>query len=1136
MNQSLRVLIVDDSDDDAILLQHTLRRGGYEVTCEVVDTPAAMRSLLENQTWDVITSDHAMPNFSAPAALALAKEIRPDIPFIIVSGEIDLNLAVSLMKGGAQDYIQKRELARLVPAVERELREVESRRERQRADAALIESELKYRSLIESASDVIFCVDEKGQYQFTNQVFAVTFGKLPDYFIGKTFWDIYPKEDADQRYEIIKRVIQTGNKESFEISVPLPNKTLYFHSTANPIRDETGKVMLVLTYGTDITERKLAEDALYEEEKLSKQMVEFSEELLRSGNEQVTYQKILDNLLFISKAKYGVLTLLNENTGKFTTAAIAGLNNHVKQVSNIPGFELVGKEWNEYLIKNEPLTDKITRHFSISELAKSVIPEVNNRPIEKLLDMGETMVIKIIVNQQMIGDFTLIMPAGAHFQNDTFVEIYSRQIELFLTRIRAEAENIKTKEYFELMFNVSPDALNINRLDNGMVVNANEGFLVMTGFARDEVIGKSTLELNLYENPADRQRIIKELNEKGYCKNEEVVLRRKDGSVFTGSISANITQLNGVAHLFSSTRDITQNKRLEATLESRLVALTQPLSLSEKIDFKDLFDLETIQHLQNDFSNATGVASLITYPDGTPITQPSNFCRLCKDIIRKTDEGKINCFSSDAEIGRYHSEGPIIQPCMSGGLWDAGAGISVGGRHIANWLVGQVRDEMQTEEKMREYARLIGADETAVVEAFREVPAMSHAQFQRVAQALFTIAKQLSNIAYQNMQQARFIVEIQQAEKALRASEALYRSILNASPDGISITDLEGRILSISPSSLTMSGYKQEEELLGRPITDFMVVEDLERAQTNIMLMHQGIFTGPGEYRAIRSDGSLYDIEVNAEFIRGADSQPTRMIFIVRNITRRKQAEEQIQRLNAELEKHVAERTAQLTAANQELEAFSYSVSHDLRAPLRSLDGFSKTLLEDHAGQLDEQGKYYLARIQKASQRMGQLINDLLNLSHITRIGLSYQQVDLSTLAQNIAAELTSQDFQRLVKFDIAANMVVKGDADLIKIALENLLNNAYKFTSQREQAHIQMGVVEQDGKKVYFVRDNGAGFNMSYANKLFIAFQRLHSEKDFPGTGIGLATVQRIINRHGGRIWAEGDVDKGATFYFTFD
>ena len=231
-------------------------------------------------------------------------------------------------------------------------------------------------------------------------------------------------------------------------------------------------------------------------------------------------------------------------------------------------------------------------------------------------------------------------------------------------------------------------------------------------------------------------------------------------------------------------RDITDRKRAEEALEKRMVALTLPLDDSGSVTFEELFNLVDIQRLQDEFAKATGVASIITHPDGTPITAPSNFCRLCS-IIRKTEKGCANCFKSDAAIGRFSSLGPAIQTCMSGGLWDAGAGISVGGRHIANWLIGQVRDATQTEKHMRRYAREIGADQDAVVEAFREVPAMSRERFGLVAQALFTLANQLSATAYQNVQQARFIADRKRAEEALRGVEKSYRELVEHAPIGI---------------------------------------------------------------------------------------------------------------------------------------------------------------------------------------------------------------------------------------------------------------------------------------------------------------------------------------------------------------
>jgi signal transduction histidine kinase len=253
-----------------------------------------------------------------------------------------------------------------------------------------------------------------------------------------------------------------------------------------------------------------------------------------------------------------------------------------------------------------------------------------------------------------------------------------------------------------------------------------------------------------------------------------------------------------------------------------------------------------------------------------------------------------------------------------------------------------------------------------------------------------------------------------------------------------------------------------------------------------------------------------------------------------KEIGERRKAEREILKLNSELERRVIERTAELEAANKELEAFAYSVSHDLRAPLRAIDGFSQAIEDDEAERLSDPGKDHFQRIRDASRRMGQLIDALLSLSRMVRGTIGRTKVDLSALARSAADDLRRTRPGREVEFIIADGVTAEGDPAMLRAAVDNLLSNAWKFTGNRDKARIEFGVTHKDGEDVYFVRDNGAGFDMAYASKLFTAFQRLHGASEFPGIGVGLATVQRIVHRHGGRIWAHGEVDGGAAFYFT--
>ena len=381
---------------------------------------------------------------------------------------------------------------------------------------------------------------------------------------------------------------------------------------------------------------------------------------------------------------------------------------------------------------------------------------------------------------------------------------------------------------------------------------------------------------------------------------------------------------------------------------------------------------------------------------------------------------------------------------------------------------------------------------------------------------------------------SRDVTERRQAEEEKTRLANDLRLLLDSTDEGLYGVDVKGLCTFVNGSAARMLGYSVAEAL-DKNMHDLIHHTCLggQRYFEDDCLIHQAFHEGRGvrvdSEVFWRKDGSSFPIEYSSYLII-EDGVIKGAVVAFTDITERKQAGERIKKLNEDLTR----RAVELTVTNKELEAFSYSVSHDLRAPLRSIDGFSLALLEDYGGSLDPEGRDYLHRVRAASQRMGELIDDMLALSRLTRSEMRREEVNLSATADRIATELRRSDPKRHAEFVIEPDLVAHGDARLLEVALENLLGNAWKFTSRQPWARIELGATKLDGARTFCVKDNGAGFDMAYAGKLFGAFQRLHGTTEFPGNGVGLATVQRIIHRHGGRIWAEGEVGRGATFYFT--
>jgi PAS domain S-box-containing protein len=343
------------------------------------------------------------------------------------------------------------------------------------------------------------------------------------------------------------------------------------------------------------------------------------------------------------------------------------------------------------------------------------------------------------------------------------------------------------------------------------------------------------------------------------------------------------------------------------------------------------------------------------------------------------------------------------------------------------------------------------------------------------------------------------------------------------------------RIDFVSDYALKMLGYPTDEWIT---VPDFWLTiahpDDRDRASRETIAIFSGGGNGRMELRMIAADGRVVWVEAYSTVIIGEDGMPAGLRGVMMDVTERKLAEEEIRRLNSDLERRVLERTAQLQAANRELEAFSYSVSHDLRAPFRHIVGFADLLNKRIGTGLDESGKHYLDTISQSAKYAGTLVDNLLSFSQMGRTELRHMKVDMGQLVREVIADMEQETEGRTIEWTIAALPTIEGDASMLRLAVDNLLANAIKYTRPRKVAKIEVGMIPGEGERIFFVRDNGVGFDIRYAGKLFGVFQRLHRSEEFEGTGIGLANVQRIVQRHGGRVWAEGIEDEGATFYFS--
>jgi len=586
-------------------------------------------------------------------------------------------------------------------------------------------------------------------------------------------------------------------------------------------------------------------------------------------------------------------------------------------------------------------------------------------------------------------------------------------------------------------------------------------------------------------------------------------------------------------------RDVTARMRERAAAGRRIEALTRPPTDVGNVRFEDLFDLGEIQRIQDLFAEATGVASIITHTDGTPITRPSSFCRLCRDIIRQTPAGRANCYCSDAIVGLNNPDGPKIQPCLSCGLWDAGASINAGGRHIANWLIGQVRDGTQTEENMLAYARKIGADEGEFIKAFREVPAMSREQFGRVANALFAYANQLSTSAYQNLQQARHIAERKRAESALRASEARLTEVfanmdgavfvLNAAEDGRLVYE------SFNPRCEEMTGLRAAE-VWGRSPE-----EVLPPAEAALLLPR---------YRECRDTGQVMHYDADPAYAPGQRFWSTTLVPIRNEFGR-------VYRIagfgyditglrKAEFERLELERRLLHSQKLESLGVLAGGIAHDFNNLLMAILGNLDLALMDLSPVSPARASIEQSAI--AARRAADLTRQML--AYAGKGKLDVRRIDLSELV-----EQNAHLFRTCISKIVALNLQVSRDLPLIKAdsgqlqqIVINLITNASEAIGEQAGVvtlatgelncsadylrHSRVDEIPQPGRFVYVsVTDTGCGMDAVTQQRLFDPF----FTTKFMGRGLGMSAILGIVRGHKGAILVESEVGRGSSIRVLF-
>jgi len=757
-------------------------------------------------------------------------------------------------------------------------------------------------------------------------------------------------------------------------------------------------------------------------------------------------------------------------------------------------------------------------------------------------------------------------------------------------RKQAETALLESSIQFRTLFEASPDAiLLIDPHGNWLVLDCNTAACQMNGYTHDELIGQPIDILNSKPLPSgELDEYLAKIQREGILR-YETLHRRKDGTEFPLEVSTSLISLGGRDVLLGIDRDITERKQAEEKLrksEERYRYLFEnnphPMWIYDRktLAFQDVNDAAIARYgySRQEFLNMT-ITDIRPLEDMerlmNNLAQPRQPLEQSDGWRHRLKDGRlipVEITSHTIEIDGHESALVIAQDVTERKRAEAAAfenevryhrvlDAMMEGCQIIdfNWRYVYVNEVLAEQGKrkpeellhhtmMEVYPGIENTELFAVLQQCMEerAPTRMENQFvfpddsigwfelsiQPAQEGIFILSTDITDRkrAEEALQKAHDELELKVQERtaALSQTNSLLQAMLDYTPDQIYFKDTQSRFIRNSKSQANLLGLSDPSQVVGK--TDFDYFPHAAKAYAEEQeVMRTGKPLIDFEERVIWPDGRETWVSTSKVPLPNPEGQIIGIFGISRDITERKRTAQAIQQLNNDLEKQAA----QLQAANKELEAFSYSVSHDLRAPLRAIDGYTRILVEDYEANLDEEGKRVCGTISAEARRMGQLIDDLLAFSRLGRKEMYSSKIDMKALAVSVFNELTQEAERERIEFQIMKLPSVRGDSSLMRQVWTNLLSNAIKFTSRKERAVIEVGSKPGKDEFIYYVRDTGAGFDMEYAGKLFGVFQRLHSESEFDGTGVGLAIVQRIIRRHGGRVWAEGEVEKGATFYF---